>query len=99
MSEYKYYILDKGNNNVSGVISDDNGIIKYEDLHLGSVFNEFTSSYENQLIKYSDSPIRETDADKLVDQFENVEITKDYWVAYFHAGGQKRKAVSQSTES
>jgi hypothetical protein len=97
--KYKYYILENKNKNVQGVISDDNGVIVYEDLMVNPVRNEFSGSEEMQLVAYHESPVRTCDASKLVDYFETITITKDYWEAFYHAGGNKRKAVSESTEN
>ena len=97
--KYKYYILENRNQNVQGVISDDNGKILYEDLMVKQVRNEFSGSDKSQLVAYYESPVRECDAKKLADNFEGVTITKNYWRALHHAGGPKRKTVSESTES
>ena len=96
---YKYYILENHNQNVQGVISDDNGTIVYEDLMVKTVKNEFFGNDEVHLVKYYESPTRRCDANKLADNFDTVTITKDYWKALHHAGGPKRKAVAESTES
>jgi len=95
---YKYYILENHNQNVQGVISDDDGKIVYEDLMVKLVKNEFSGSDESQLVTYYESPVRMCDAKELADNFEKVTITKDYWKALHHAGGPKRKAVSESSE-
>lgn len=95
---YKYYILENHNQNVQGVISDNAGKILYEDLMVKKINNEFSGSDESQLVPYYESPARECDAQKLADDFESVTITKDYWKALHHAGGPKRKAVSESSE-
>lgn len=96
---YKYYILENNNQNVQGVISDDDGKIMYEDLMIRSIKNEFSGNDEPKLVAYYESPVRIFDAKKLVDNFDDVTITKDYWEAFYHAGGPKRKAVAESTES
>jgi hypothetical protein len=96
---YKYYILENKNQNVQGVISDDDGTIVYEDLMAKLVKNEFSGNDEFKLVTYTESPVRACDANELVEAFENVTITKDYWKALHHAGGSKRKAVSESTEN
>jgi len=97
--EFKYYILENNNQNVQGVISDDNGVVRYVDLTLTTAESQFSGIDELQLLPYHESPIRECDANKLVDGFDGVTITKDYWEAFYHAGGPKRKAVAESTES
>lgn len=96
--DYKYYILEKKNKSVQGVISDDNGEIKYEDLTIIPVENKFSGSEEPHLLPYYESPIRTMDAQILVDNFDEIIITKDYWEAFRHAGGPERKAVAQSSE-
>lgn len=97
--KYKYYILNNHNQNVEGVISDDEGKIVYRDLMVKKVRNEFSGNFETKLVPYHESPIRECNAKNLEDNFESITITKDYWEALHHAGGPKRKAVSESSEN
>ena len=95
---YKYYILEKKNQNVQGVISDDNGIIKYENLTLIPVLDNFSGEKYVQLIPFTGSPVREIKSDLLSEYFGEIELTKDYKAAYRHAGGNY-KAVANSSEA
>lgn len=95
---YKYYILENKNKGVDGVISDDNGEIKYHALTIIAVENKFSRTEEPHLLPYYESHIRTMNAQILVDNFDEITITKDYWEAFYHAGGNRRKAVAESSE-
>ena len=75
-------------------VDDTNGVIKYDILHVVPVFNAFTGGYDDNLVPYYESQTIECDAAKLTEEFENVEITKDYWKAWEYASGRKRKAIN-----
>lgn len=99
MKNYKYYILEKGNNSVSGVVSDDGDTIEYEALMIKAIKDEFSGQMLDQLVPYHESPVRSVPKSDLLKAFEHVEITKEYWTAWEHAAGRKRKAVAPSSEA
>lgn len=91
---YKYYILNKSNRDADGVLEEIMGKIRYHSLRIEKIYNQFTGEDEDVIVKYPDSPDRESDSSKLAEHFNNVELTQDYWTAWEHMTGRKRKAIN-----
>lgn len=88
---YRYYILQKNNNSAFGVVDEIFGRITYHTLKLENVFDEFQNKEIETIVKGEEF---EADINKLSKNFEEVEITKYYWVVFEHMTGRKRKAIN-----
>jgi len=87
---YKYYILDK-NKSAFGVIDETFGKVKYHALKIELIWDDFQNKEVEAIVKWGEY---EADIKKLQESYSDVDLTKDYWTAFSHMTGTKRKAIN-----
>ncbi len=99
---YKYYILSSKNHHALGVIDESETTMTVQKLKVDKVFNSFSNSFQDEIVPdYSMEQVNNAILPKedFAEQFDNVEITKDYWTVFEYLTGRKRSAVSTNTEN
>jgi hypothetical protein len=94
---YIYYIMEANIETIFGVISETEKTVTFQQLSVQNVINTFNNSIERHLRPYScehttdksESHINRILSGELV-------ITKDYWTAFEHATGERRKAITEN---
>lgn len=94
---YKYYALHRCSTMVRGIIKEEMGIITFHDLVVEPIFDNFQNKEVETLMRHRDIGDQTEKTSFFTENVDQYILTKNYWEAFEHITGRRRKAVSRNT--
>lgn len=91
---YKYYALHKFSSVVYGILKEEMGEITFHELVAEKIFDEFTGTDVDALLRHADIGDKKMKAAYLLEDSDQYDFTKSYRDALSHITGIKKMAIN-----
>lgn len=90
---YKYYALHRCSTMCLGILDECMGEITFHELVVDKFFDKFQNDMVETIMRHKDIGDKQMKSSYFFSEIDNYELTKDYWKAFEHIAGRKKKAV------